>query len=406
MDLYSVLVHERLLLLSHTLGSIAMPAATRAIVHRALKDIDDATRAAPGERYLSLSSGDDDTGGSDDKESSSSNDDAAGSDAPVFFNNSLFADAILRCADETGDGTTDYWTHRIVLARFSPLMKRIFDRETPDGYVEQLQTDETVRRLPIFHIPFGEDSWNKLFPKVLHAMYSGKLNLNSEDAPIILDIMNFLEAHSLKARCIEYLCESLSQANALEYLEAANRTLQADLTVFVRRYMCRNFDGLAHELGASENLALDALVAILGSHNLVTASEERVFETALAWLNLDSRSEWRRKQTECVLACVRFGLLTPLYISKCVRSASFFSEHPDVINRVLADSATREVRRRRHSIKLRKRRGVKRKRSPMRVRATPETQPRAGRSETPQVPSGGGTSVPTLRQPSYSVLCV
>lgn len=117
-----------------------------------------------------------------------------------LFDTHLFSDLKLKVGSEI------YPVHKAVLFFNSPFFKNLLTTETSDRYKEEIELiDVDVEG----------------FKLVLNYIYSGKIDLTSENVYNVISVANYFQMDSLKNKCSEVLLKVISRTTAVDVFQAA-----------------------------------------------------------------------------------------------------------------------------------------------------------------------------------------
>ncbi|EPB65109.1 BTB And Kelch, partial [Ancylostoma ceylanicum] len=140
--------------------------------------------------------------------------------------------------------------------------------------------------------------------------YCGQLNVPAEHLLSLMITADALNLDDVKEKGADMLVSWLNPVNALE-IKAFCETLRCrkaveEIVLFLQKYFVQ-----ISRTDSFLTMSVDDLVLLLDMDEVHVDAEERVFEAALRWLEVDSG---RAKYTSRILKSVRLSLLEPSFI--------------------------------------------------------------------------------------------
>lgn len=199
-------------------------------------------------------------------------------------------DLVLKVDDQS------FSAHKIVLASTIPYFQAMFTHDM----IESKQKEITIQGIDAMALE-----------TLLNFAYSGKLILHKNNVQNIMVGASFLQLHTVREGCGNFLKQRFHPQNVLGIRQFADTLSCRSLVKAADQFIDQYF----YEVSVSEEylcLGMNEVLHILHRNELHVDSEEQVFEACLRWVkHLEERTEHLPK----LLAEVRLPLLTPLYLT-------------------------------------------------------------------------------------------
>ena len=187
----------------------------------------------------------------------------------------ILCDATLRAEGQ------DFAAHRCILSAASDYFKALFSselqvKENQDNFVELSEVKSTV------------------LAEVLQFIYTGEVNIGSQNAQDLVMVSDYLIIPSLKTKASQFLEKSITSKNCLALESFASQYNCESLRLEVVNYKSRHFVAFVK----SENflsLGVEQVKELMCQVDLQIAEEEEVYEAMITWVKHDLSSR------ECLL---------------------------------------------------------------------------------------------------------
>lgn len=195
-----------------------------------------------------------------------------------------------------------FYAHRVILAASSAYFEAMF----ASGMTESTNSEIKLKGLEC-----------SAFDAILDFMYTGKVNLCKENIQAVLSAASMLHIHHLKRECSKLLASYVTPLNCLGIKAFAESHGCDDLARCAMECELTRFN----EVTAGEEFLLlpaDQLVEIISNDNLITNSEEDVFNGICKWVNHDHTT-----RSPCFPACfrhVRLSQMSPVCLADKIRT--------------------------------------------------------------------------------------
>lgn len=155
-----------------------------------------------------------------------------------------------------------------------------------------------------------------IFEIIIESFYTGTVNgINEMNAEEILYAGYHLEASNVKSSAESFLLGRLNIENALSYWLASRFCNAEKVQKASIELLGRHIDEISQSQVYLE-LQLDTVVDMLSDENLKVASEQHVYEAAIAWIKYDE--EKRSKDLNTILDTVRLSSLPVAFLVSVV----------------------------------------------------------------------------------------
>lgn len=172
----------------------------------------------------------------------------------------------------------------------------------------------------MFNMEFEESRQKRIIiqevdPKALRLLldyvYTSEIKVNEQNVQILLPAANLLQINDVKEACCDFLVTQLHPSNCLGIRAFADLHCCVDLINLADKYTFQHFsDVIDGEEFA--NLTSQDVVRLISSDKLTVASEEKVYEAVMHWVNVDSES--RKHDLPQLMEHVRLPLLSQDYL--------------------------------------------------------------------------------------------
>ncbi len=206
-------------------------------------------------------------------------------------------------------GGVDLCAHKNVLAACSPYFYAMFT-----GF-----TEKTMDRVTLMDI-----DPDALVTLVDYA-YTAKVEVNEDNVQTLLQAANLLQLVDVTEACCQFLQSQLHPTNCLGIRAFADLHGCQELMSQAEKYAETHF---AEVLDCDEFLALEVsqVAELISSDTITVPSEEKVYESVLAWVRHDEES--RRCHLPVLMEHVRLPLLSREYIFQRVDGEALFESQP------------------------------------------------------------------------------
>ncbi|XP_078494053.1 kelch-like protein 12 [Ciona intestinalis] len=124
--------------------------------------------------------------------------------------------------------------------------------------------------------------------KLVDFMYTGKININTNNVCDLLAVSDFLQVHSARKLCIEYLLTTITQQNCFTIQALAERFKIPQLTEKFDKFVVENYQQVVSG-DSFKKLSKDDLIKLLHlSHDKV--SSDLVYTAVMNWVKFDLAS--------------------------------------------------------------------------------------------------------------------
>ena len=226
-----------------------------------------------------------------------------------FRENNILCDATI-CVDGK-----IFNVHRTILAASSPYFKALFSSDLNSSATESkpiVLNDIDCVNMDI----------------LLNYLYTGEIELTSDNVKPIISAANYLLISSLKDRCTKFLQKMLLPVNCLGIEFMAEKfdceSLKSTATAYIRQH----FVPISK---TDEFLELDVkrLIDIISSDDTKVDREEKIFEAIMNWVKTDEDN--RKQHFKNLVTFVRFPLISPYYLMDHVESEDLVRNTPECI---------------------------------------------------------------------------
>lgn len=188
--------------------------------------------------------------------------------------------------------------HRIVICSWSETFKAMLEN---DVWRESHQQE-----LPVS--PEDPD----LFKLLLQFMYTGQVEINSDQVIPLLAMSNYYGVYALKDYCGDLISKTIDIDNVFSLIEIAKQYSCGQLETECAAFLAENFGEMLKQDKLMQ-LDVDTWAKMLKSDDIQVTSEEDVFDAVVRYA--DQYDKTKRIETlEKVLPCVRFPLLSSEFL--------------------------------------------------------------------------------------------
>ncbi|XP_067679115.1 actin-binding protein IPP-like isoform X3 [Haliotis asinina] len=206
----------------------------------------------------------------------------------------LFCDVTITVAGKS------FRAHRHVLSAASPYFRAMFS----SGMQEQSSSEITL-----------QDTEAHIFETALNFIYSGQVEVTSENCQDLLGVSDMLGLVDVVMACSEFLKTQLQPDNSLGIYLFADAHQCLDVRDEAECYIQGHFMQVSQE---EEFLTLpkDVLIHFLSSEKLRVEQELQVFNAAMKWIHHGLAV--RKRQVFDVMAPIRFPIIPQQSLDPCI----------------------------------------------------------------------------------------
>ncbi|XP_031627071.1 ring canal kelch homolog isoform X2 [Contarinia nasturtii] len=217
--------------------------------------------------------------------------------------NSLFCDVTLIAEN------MEIPAHKMVLASCSPYFYAMFSG-----------TDFEESHQDKIHVHGVDYHALQLLVEYVYTSYVG---VTEDNVQTLLTAANLLQLTDVQQACCDYLQMELDPSNCLGIRDFADIHGCVDLLNYANTYIEQHF---AEVIQYDEffNLQHDQLINLVKSDHLTVGTEEKVYESVIAWIQFDKQD--RRKFLPTLLEHVRLPLVSQEYLVNRVENEPLLKE--------------------------------------------------------------------------------
>ena len=207
--------------------------------------------------------------------------------------------------------------HRVVLAACSQYFESMFVGEFAEPAGEPVMIEEV-----------SEDALEAM----VEFAYTSHLKLTDRNVLSMFEAADFLQFTGVKGACFRFFKQQINKSNCIMTWLFAEDHQCMELVEASLRYIESNFVDIAK---GREFLSLDrqdVIMSLIGREDLAIASEEQVYEAALAWIKY--KQDQRKMHTLELFKCVRFASIPKDYLLLIVDHEPLIQDDPDLLQLV------------------------------------------------------------------------
>ncbi|XP_030047441.1 kelch-like protein 2 isoform X1 [Microcaecilia unicolor] len=186
--------------------------------------------------------------------------------------------------------------HKVVLAACSPYFHAMFTGEMSESRAKRVRIKEV-------------DGWT--LKMLIDYVYTAEIQVTEENVQVLLPAASLLQLQDVKKTCCEFLESQLHPSNCLGIRAFADMHACTELLNQANTYAEQHFSDI---VPGEEflNLGMEQVCSLIASDKLKIASEEKVFEAVIAWVNHDT--DVRQEHMAHLMEHVRLPLLSREYL--------------------------------------------------------------------------------------------
>uniref|UniRef100_A0A3Q1ELZ6 Kelch-like family member 7 n=1 Tax=Acanthochromis polyacanthus TaxID=80966 RepID=A0A3Q1ELZ6_9TELE len=210
-----------------------------------------------------------------------------------------------------------FHAHRAVLAAASHFFRVMFTSkmmESESSEVELRSADPDTVELLIDYI------------------YTAQISVNSSNVESLLDAANQYQIAPVKKMCVEFLKGQIHATNCLGISAFADCMDCPELKAAAEDFVQLHFTEV-YKLDEFLQLDVTQLIRILHQDKLAVRAEAQIYDAAIRWVKYDVYN--RQQYMVEVLGCVRFPLLSRIFLSKIVQAEALIKDNPECLKMVL-----------------------------------------------------------------------
>ncbi|XP_061536344.1 kelch-like protein 2 isoform X2 [Phycodurus eques] len=194
--------------------------------------------------------------------------------------------------------------HRVVLAAGSPYFHAMFTGEMTESRAKRVRIKEM-------------DGWT--LGLLVDYIYTAEIQVTEENVQALLPAAGLLQLNEVRKACCDFLSSQLHPSNCLGIRAFADLHACSQLLTQANCYAEQHFTEV---VGSEEflNLGMEQVSSLIASDKLAIPTEEKVFESVIAWVNHDK--DVRQEHLAHLMEHVRLPLLTREYLVQRVEEES------------------------------------------------------------------------------------
>lgn len=208
-----------------------------------------------------------------------------------------FCDLKLKCGDEYFD------VHRCVLGFSSEYFERKLVSDLQEG---SRSIQEVVG-------PVGNEIRSEILSEILEFLYTGNINLSSDNSYDILIAADYMDLKNLNKICLEYLSVNIAISSCFKTLSIAFRLNEGNLMKESYIFISQNLSSL-YQTQSFKELDLSLLKRVVELKSGRIEHETIKYEAVESWINFDS--EHRNNHLVHLLSFVDFNKIPLEDLSK------------------------------------------------------------------------------------------
>ena len=238
----------------------------------------------------------------------------------ALYKDGKYADVSLKIGPER-----TLRAHRAVLASFSPYFEALLGDNWKEGNKEEIEI-------------LGLDE--RAVSDLIQFAYTGKININKDNVPTLLEAANYLGIEFVKKSCAKFLGRGVDAKSCLGILHLADMFALKELSSVTKKYALRHFTDVCKEdefLCLPVNLLSDLLSEenlCVVVEDLIPCAEKRektVLESVLQYVEHDVEN--RKSHLAQLLGLVRLPTLSAEYLAEVSRNKLLKSECGDILEK-------------------------------------------------------------------------
>lgn len=212
-----------------------------------------------------------------------------------MYRQNLLCDVIL-----IADGI-EIPAHKMILASCSPYFYAMFT-----GFEESRQDRITLVGVDYHALQL-----------LVEYVYTSLVEVTEENVQVLLTAANLLQLTDVRDACCDYLQTQLDPSNCLGIRDFADMHSCIDLFNYADTYIEQHFAEVV-QFDEFLNISHVQVENLVRSDSLLVPSEEKVFESVISWIQVDS--EARLPYLACLMQHVRLPLLSQEYLVQRVEN--------------------------------------------------------------------------------------
>ena len=172
-----------------------------------------------------------------------------------------------------------------------------------------------------------KDVTKTVMDKIMNFIYTGLVDLSTEDVEDIMIAANMLQLLDLKEICADFLIQHLDVDNSFDMSHFGDMYSCPSLKKEADELISKRF----HQVSQTEdylNLDFESVHQLLERNDLKVKSEEQIFEAFIRWIKHDIGN--RLKHAHILLKVIRIKLLSQEYIKEKMKENTFLWDDKDL----------------------------------------------------------------------------